>query len=197
MATKYTAKEIAHVFNALWISALVIWLFIKFDGQEEQAQAAPTLRTQTVVQQQAKPMEPGLGITRKQFENAFFNLGIYFDYASPVLDGQPRVMAKVESMATMELIGDPANITQATLAIAPSVKSQLVDSTVLAFMFTNIIFSDWPESNQWIDDAIRSTTKAKKPDSAKKRITINGKTILVSFAKELAMLMITITPYGD
>jgi len=193
---KNTQQETASMLTAIVLIAAGFWIYDFFSSaqavkQPEQQVAAPALETKDV----QMPPKMGLGVTLDAFSKTFRGKGFYFDYAQPV-DGEPRVIAKgddSQSIASMELIGDPSDITHATLMLGISSDGQHnFGNTVLVFMFVNQVFTDWPESNQWVSDSIADVLESKKSSQAKKEKTVDGKIIRVVFYKELSILNITI-----
>jgi len=115
---------------------------------------------------------------------------IILQRSSPV-DGQPRYMGmSADKLSMLEVIGDKANITQATLAIgvpndSPSV---LARNSAMVLRFIKNATPGWSGSTDWTVAALRRVADTEGPVET----TYGPRRITMKFLKPLGMIMVTV-----
>ena len=110
---------------------------------------------------------------------------------STPVDGQSRSMGlSADNLAMLEVIGDRANITQATLMIGVPNDSRatLIRNSALMIRFVKNATPNWPGSVDWAATALDKASKTGRSVET----TSGIRRITVTFHKPLGMILVTV-----
>jgi hypothetical protein len=117
----------------------------------------------------------GLGITRSDVQSRFEAVGFNFK-DSPLSDGRSRTEGQMGT-SSIELIGSPNNLEEATLVILPSSnQSQNEINAVYTYALAEIVSPNWIGKDDWL---INNT----KPSEGEASTVQNGQLITLRISK--------------
>jgi hypothetical protein len=142
--------------------------------------------------QKSTKVTKGLNRSDKQ---VLENFDDFFPYIEETTDvkGKARRMGKTaDSLAFIELIGDPRNLHSVSVMIGIPSDDQatIARNIVICLAVIKNTLPNWPEGTDWFNEAlekiIHSFTKTSE------EITLNDKTVSLTLHKELGMCTLTI-----
>lgn len=140
----------------------------------------------------APPVTKRLGVSYDQMMNYLSNF-FTMEKSSPV-NGVDRYMATTTNgLAILEIIGNKDNISQTTLLLGlPNDNSTVaIENSALLLLFLKNAVPEWKDRDTW---ATASLKKIAETSSDEEKKLYGGKSIEMSFLKELGMLSVTVKP---
>lgn len=133
----------------------------------------------------------GLGISRAALQSRFESSEVGFQFENqPLADGRARVMGMSPSeMASLELIGEPDNLTQVTImADVVDEQSRLVN----ALYFLGVLKLTVPgwDGSDWLSESMAQLAS----EDGEITTVQDGKQIGLSFHKNLGLLIMSVKP---
>lgn len=133
------------------------------------AKSASPARPSTTVPQ--APAKPGIGITRAKLQADYESEGFAFEPSSAVR-GEPRFVGKSgDGLAYIELIGDPRELTIATLMLGVTEETTL-SGTKHAVQFFNRVAPEWEGAVAWYVKALKKSPAESEHTHGSKRFSV-------------------------
>lgn len=141
---------------------------------------------------QAQMQPPGLGRTQNQILSKLEEYFPHVEDSTPV-HGKPRRMGQTsDSLAWIEIIGDPKNVYSAGVMIgipndAPAI---LIRNTAICLMFMKNTLPHWQGRVDWFNSALKRITASSEKTS--EEVEVGGATVSLILIKELGLCTLSI-----